>query len=74
MCHAVKPPTSVGSRDSSRGKENALEEHTYENPSDKRTAAPATSPIAAFEGDEAADVMSRLMRGEDATAVFGGLV
>jgi hypothetical protein len=51
-----------------------LEEHTHENPSDKRTAAPSTPPIAAFEGDEAADVISRLMRDEDATAVFGGLV
>lgn len=51
-----------------------MEEHIHENPSDKRTAAPSTPPIAAFEGDEAADVMSRLMRGEDATAVLGGLV
>lgn len=65
----------IGTRDNTnRERRTPLEERIHENPSDKRTAAPATSPIAAFEGDEAADVMSRLMRGEDATAVFGGLV
>lgn len=50
-----------------------MEERIHENPSDKRTAAPSTPPIAALEGDEAADLMARPMRGEDATTVFGGL-